>query len=602
MIFVCGTLDWNNPADLAPVLTRMADGRRRAAARDCSVVAWAGGGLCHAERTMVQAQAGNCSAFLLRPGGRYRSDDATRLDALTRSYADGAEPAVDGLGGVFLLLMLDAGTRRVSLATDRFGICPLFHRVDGSRLSFATCLDALMSGADGARQIDRQAIYDYVFFHCIPSPRTIYRDAAKLGPAEILNWQGGERMVASYWQPQFADRDEGAAALGAQLREALAAAVGERATDDCGAFLSGGLDSSSVAGLLKQTSGAARTFTIGFDAAGYDESAFARLAAQHFGTEHHEYFVTPADVLESLPRIAAHYGEPFGNSSVIPTYHCARHARAHGVSTMLAGDGGDELFAGNTRYVEQRKFEFYLGLPGILRAPLEAAYRYLPWLARLPLAGKGARYIQQARMGLPDRLQSYNFLNRFDPHTVFDGAWLHEVDTQAPWRLWRERYAAVDSGDALQRMLYLDWKFTLADNDLVKVGNMGDLAGVEIAYPMLDERVVDLSARVSPATLLAGGQLRGFYKQAFADFLPEAIINKSKHGFGLPFGVWMREDRGLQDLAGTALAGLRQREIFLPGFIDEAQRMFRLQAASGYYGELVWLLTMLELWMVAHGL
>jgi len=602
MIFVCGTIDWNDPGNVAPALTRMAVGRRAAAARATAMVQWAGGGLCHAERAVVQASAGACNAFLLRPGGTYRSDDAARLEALARAYADGAELAIDGLGGVFFLVLLDAARRQLSLATDRFGICPVFYRIEGSRLCFASDLDALMQGVDGPRQLDRQAIYDYVFFHCIPSPRTIYVNVAKLGPAEVLRWQGEQSVAASYWQPHFADRDEGSAQLGPALREALAAAVAERAVADCGAFLSGGLDSSSVAGLLKQTSGAARTFTIGFDAAGYDESAYARLAAQHFGTEHHEYFVTPADVLESLPRIAAHYGEPFGNSSVIPTYHCARHAQQHGVTTMLAGDGGDELFAGNTRYVEQRKFEFYLGLPGVLRGPLESAYRWLPFLARLPVAGKGARYIQQARMGLPDRLQSYNFLNRFEPQAVFCAEFLADVDSEAPWRLWRERYRAVDSGDALQRMLYLDWKFTLADNDLVKVSNMCDLAGIDVAYPMLDERVVDLSARISPATLLTGGQLRGFYKQAFADFLPAEIINKSKHGFGLPFGVWMREDRGLQDLASTALAGLRQRGIFLPEFISQAERLYREEAASGYYGELVWILTMLELWLSAHGI
>ena len=601
MIFVCGTLDWNNPLNVAAQLTRMAAGRRAAAARSIARVEGSGGGLGHAESSMMQAHVGSCSAFLLRAGGAYRSDDAGRLEALARSYADGLAPAIDTLGGVFFLLLVDTATRRASLANDRFGICPVFYTVDGTTLRFASCLDALKSGAVTPQRIDRQAVYDYVFFHCIPSPRTIYQDVAKLGPAEELHWHGARCEARSYWQPVFASSDDGIASLGGALRAALGAAVSERAVGACGAFLSGGLDSSSVAGLLQQSTTAARTFTIGFDAAGYDESAFARLAAQHFGTEHHEYFVTPSDVTESLPQIAAHYGEPFGNSSVIPTYHCARFAREHGVETMLAGDGGDELFAGNTRYLEQRKFDFYLGLPGLVRSPLEAAYRWLPWLARLPVAGKGARYIQQAKMGLPDRLQSYNFLNRFEPATVFSPEWLADVDSEAPWQLWRARYGQVESGDALQRMLYLDWKFTLADNDLVKVSNMCDLAGVDVSYPMLDERVVDLSARVSPASLLAGGQLRGFYKNAFADFLPAAIINKSKHGFGLPFGVWMREDSGLQELAATALKRLRQRDIFLPQFIDQAERLYREEAASGYYGELVWILTMLELWLGAHG-
>lgn len=166
--------------------------------------------------------------------------------------------------------------------------------------------------------------------------------------------------------------------------------------------------------------------------------------------------------------------------------------------------------------------------------------------------------------------------------------------------MWRERFAEVEAGDQLQRMLYLDWKFTLADNDLVKVGTMCDLAGVEVCYPMLDSRVVDLAQRVSPATLLWNGQLRGYYKRAFADFLPHEIIHKKKHGFGLPFGVWLREDAELQAMAKGALARLRGRDIFQPLFLAKVEQLFWQDAAASYYGELVWILTMLELWFETH--
>ncbi|MEQ8661657.1 MAG: asparagine synthase C-terminal domain-containing protein, partial [Gammaproteobacteria bacterium] len=359
------------------------------------------------------------------------------------------------------------------------------------------------------------------------------------------------------------------------------------------------LDSSSVAGMLKRAQDDAATFTIGFDAAGYDESGFARIAAEHFGTRHHEYFVTPRDVCAALPSIAAHYGEPFGNSSVVPAYYCAKFAHEHGVGLMLAGDGGDELFAGNTRYTDQNVFEAWFRLPGALRAAVKGGYRLLPGLARLPLAGKGARYIAQAEMGLPDRLQSYNFLNRFAPASVFAGDWLRTIDQAAPWALWRERYAATDAPSALQRMLYLDWKFTLADNDLVKVNNMCELAGIEVAYPMLDERVVELACRVPPRTLLRDGNLRGFYKHATRGFLPAAVIEKSKHGFGLPFGVWVQHDEALRGLTADAFDALARRDIFDAAFLHDVQRLHG-EGAAGYYGELVWILTMLELWFVAH--
>jgi asparagine synthase (glutamine-hydrolysing) len=351
--------------------------------------------------------------------------------------------------------------------------------------------------------------------------------------------------------------------------------------------------------MLKRARDDAATFTIGFDAEGYDESGYARLAANHFGTRHHEYFVTPQDVSDALPLIARHLGEPFGNSSVVPAYYCARFARQHGVSLMLAGDGGDELFAGNSRYLDQKVFEAWFRVPAPLRAALKGGYRLLPFLERLPVAGKGARYIAQAEMGLPDRLQSYNFLHRFSPASVFSASWLAGVDQSEPWTLWRERYAASPTSETLQRMLYLDWKFTLADNDLVKVSQMCDLAGVEVTYPLLDERVVEFACRIPPSGLLRGNTLRSFYKRAAQDFLPDTIINKSKHGFGLPFGVWMQRDEGLRTLAADTLRDLRKREVFDATFLLDVEKLHQ-QGAAGYYGELVWILSMLELWLATH--
>lgn len=582
------------------VLAEMANARAVARGGVLNTESFAGGMFAHAGGSCVRAEAAEMRGFLLRPAGEDRRSDAQALGELLAGQLGGRALTLAGIGGAYLLLIVNTANGQITLATDRFASCPLYYRVAAGEFAFASDPAALLA-APGARcELDAQAIYDYVFFHCIPAPRTIFRGVAKLEPAALLRWNGTAVGLETHWQPHFATRDEGVERLGPQLLDALRNAVGQRARPQCGAFLSGGLDSSSVAGMLKRSSGAARTFTIGFDAEGYDESAFARTASQHFGTEHHEYFVTPADVLESLPQIAAHYGEPFGNSSVLPTYHCARFARQHGVDMMLAGDGGDELFAGNTRYTEQHKFERYFRVPALLRSALEAGYRLLPWLNDLPVAGKGARYIQQARMGLPDRLQSYNFLNRLDPRTVFESDWLAPIDRQAPWELWRARYRAPSSGDSLQRMLYLDWKFTLADNDLVKVNNMCDLAGVDVCYPMLDDALVDLAARTSSATLLAGGQLRGFYKRACSDFLPQAILRKSKHGFGLPFGVWMRSDAGLKNMVREAFAGLRRRGIFRNDFLLDAEGRYEREAAS-YYGELAWILVALELWLESHG-
>ena len=596
MIFVCATITWDSTAG---ALTAMADKRRSARGQTLHTLGGQGLALSFAGTTPLQASAGHVSAYLFRPAGEAQVVDGQTLARVLAAHIAG-RVAYDELAGAFVLLVVDAAQRRVCLVTDRFAICPIYYIATDEGLSFATDLDALRAAPNFERGYDIQALYNYVFFHCIPSPRTVYRKVSKLGPAQYLRWSQGHGQTALYWQPAFTSVALEPDQLDAQLRDALAAAVADRGRAGCAAFLSGGLDSSSVAGLLKSARGAADAFTIGFDAEGYDESEYARIAAQHFALDHQLHYVTPADVFASMPEIAAYYAQPFGNSSVIPTYHCAQQARAHGVSLMLAGDGGDELFAGNQRYIDQQLFERYFKVPALVRAALEGSYRALPLLRTVPLLGKGARYIAKAHMGLPDRLQAYNFLHQFDPLKVFNGDWLASVDRDEPWQIWRQRFAEPAAGDDLQRMLYLDWKFTLADNDLVKVGSMCDLAQIEVCYPMLDNRVVDLAERVAPATLLLNGALRGYYKRAFSAVLPAEIINKQKHGFGLPFGVWLREDARLQELARGALAALADRDIFRRSFLAEVERLFWSESASSYYGELVWVLSMLELWFAAH--
>lgn len=531
-------------------------------------------------------------------GGHGPAGEGPALAArVAADYAAGRS-CVEGLPGPFALTIVDPARHAALIATDRFGMLPIYYCAGPAGLVFASRLGGVRAHPEVPVHLDPQSIYDYVFYHCIPSPQTIFRGIAKLRPAEALGWIGGRARQRTYWLPDFVTLPAAdAAALERELPERLERAVARHQGGvPNGAFLSGGLDSSSVAGMLKRVQHEADTFTIGFDAQGYDESGYARLAADHFGTRHHEYFVTPRDVVDMLPVIARFYDEPFGNSSAIPAYFCARMAKDAGVARMLAGDGGDELFAGNTRYVEQDVFERYQHLPEFLRGALETGYAILPFLKDWSIPGKGWRYIQQARMGLPDRLQSYNFLQRMDAAAVFERDWLAHVDRQAPWQAWRHRYGEAASGSALQRMLYLDWKFTLADNDLVKVNGMCELAGVDVCYPMLDDGVVDFSTRIAEATMLPGRELRGFYKRAFGSFLPRAIIDKSKHGFGLPFGVWMREDPGLREIVRAALDSLAGRRIFAPAFLEQAVGMHQTGSAA-YYGELLWILTVLELWL-----
>jgi asparagine synthase (glutamine-hydrolysing) len=554
-----------------------------------------GGLVVVAGRAHAIATAGDVTVVVVHPEAR--TDPAGAALAARIALACAVDPmaGLQELPHPWHAVVVDARDRRVLVANDRFGIGPLYHWAGRDTLVVSSDLDALVAHGSVPVTLSDQALYDYLFFHCIPAPRTIYRDVAKLDPATVLAWEDGRARVRENWHPRFA-------ASGATvpdhrvLRERLDAAVATRAGDGVGAFLSGGLDSSTVAGMLAKHQPSAPSFTIGFNAEGYDESGFARISAGHFATTHNEYFVTSGDIVDSWPAIARHYGEPFGNSSVMPTYHCARFAASKGVGTLLAGDGGDELFGGNKRYVDQEVFERYFQVPAVLRWLVEAGYRVLPFLAHLPIARKGANYIHQANLSVPDRLQSWNFLNRLPQEQLLETGWIRGIDTGLPPAVWRSRYAAAGDVAPLHAMLYLDWKFTLADNDLVKVNAMCDLAGVDVRYPMLDSAVVDYSTTIPAAAMNPQGRLRGFYKDAMQGFLPEAVINKSKHGFGLPFGVWMRDDRALNDLAESALRAFARRGIVRADFIDQAIKLLRGDA-PGYYGELIWILVTLEFWL-----
>jgi asparagine synthase (glutamine-hydrolysing) len=459
-----------------------------------------------------------------------------------------------------------------------------------------------LSAAESSRELAPEVVYQYVYFHCLPGPLSAFAGVSKLDNGHSLVWNGREAAVTRYWRPVFASSP------GFTLREAearlksiLQSAVGRslQSGDRCGAFLSGGLDSSTVAGFAAHQQPAIPTITMGFDAEGFDETEYARIASKHFGTRPLEYYVTPDDVARSLPDIAAAFPEPFGNSSAAAAYHCARIAKDHGIDTLLAGDGGDELFGGNDRYAVQLVFERYARVPGALRALLEPAVDAAARITRRFPIGKAQSYIQQAKVALPDRMETYNFLNRISPTTVFSKDVLDAVSVDAPLQLMRDEYAAPENADAIARILFLEWKFTLHHNDLVKVNTMCDLAGVRVAYPMLDPELVDFSLQIPSDWKVRGSNLRWFYKKALGDFLPHQIINKTKHGFGLPFGAWMRTHEGLRRISEDALQSLAKRRHFRQEFLKQAQRLHRDGHAS-YYGELVWILVVLELWLQRH--
>lgn len=482
---------------------------------------------------------------------------------------------------------------------DRFALQTLCWRLKNGQLELARRADSLRAEDT---DVDPQALLDYLFFHVIPSPRTIFKGIRRLPPAHSIHLENQQPAEQPTWTPQFTEpASADLSALITEFRALLRAAVSrELGNDEPACYLSGGTDSSTVSGIACLIAGRpAHTFSIGFDAEGYDEMAYARLAAKHFGCRHHEYYVTPQDLVRYIPSVAAAYDQPFGNSSALPAYCCALRARESGVTKLLAGDGGDELFGGNARYADQRFFDHYDRLPRWLRRGLLE-----PWLLsadkpRGLLLRKVASYVGQASAGMPARLGHHNLLWRIGPEKILTETFLSAVDLQSPQRWQQEVWDATPPCSSLNRHLAFDWRYTLAETDLPKVIGTADLAGIRVGFPMLDPALVDFSMRLPSHFKVRGKQLRWFFKQALSDFLPSEIITKKKQGFGLPFGPWVMRDAALRAFVRESLDSFGDRGVVRNDFLEALVKEL-LPVHPGYYGEMVWILLMLEHWMRAH--
>ncbi|WP_374661035.1 asparagine synthetase B [Inhella sp.] len=538
--------------------------------------------------------AGTCE---LRGRSNSLADDTVRALLAPGTPAAQRRTLLAGLSGSFALALSD-GQGRWLLAVDRFAIETLCWRVDGAELHHAERADALGATAN----LQAQALFDYLFFHCIPSPRTVHAGVQRLPPAHYLWFDQGRITVEPYWTPAFKPQS------GLRFEEAkaefltlLERAVQRQLGADCptAAFLSGGTDSSTVAGLLGKVSGKAPvTYSIGFDADGYDEMAFARIAAKHFGADHREYYVTPEDLVAHIPRVAAHYDQPFGNSSALPAYSCALQAKQDGFARMLAGDGGDELFGGNSRYAKQRVFGWWRQVPQPLRKGLFDPLFLSEFAKSTPGLRKAHSYVEQANDPMPHRLLAYNLLLRLGAQTVLTPAFLAQTDADAPMHHQQQVWDSVQGASELNTTLAFDWRYTLGESDLPKVRETTRLAGVSVGFPMLDDALLEFSLRLPDDFKLKGLKLRWFFKEALRGFLPDEILTKKKQGFGLPFGVWTLRHAALRELARDSVQGLVARGVVRPEF---AKALFDelLPQVPGYYGEMIWILMMLEQWLRA---
>jgi asparagine synthase (glutamine-hydrolysing) len=528
------------------------------------------------------------------------------VQALLQRYRAKGEEFLKDLAGSFRLAVWDSVKQKLVIAVDPFATRPLYYTRCKGVLSFAPRISCLSALPEVSKEIDPNVLCFYLNHSFVPAPFTVYREIRRLEPGQYLCWQDGALTVRQYWDLRY-DEDfsltvDAASELIRSTVEGSVRSYLEAQTcglQHVGAFLSGGTDSSTLVGLMTKVAGdRTKTFSVGFAEERYNEIQYARIAAARYNAEAHEYFVSADEALNALPLLATQFDEPFGNSSAIPTYFCLRMAKEAGVTLMFAGDGGDELFGGNERYVAEKHFLPFDILPGPLRALTTRTAALLPTVYPL---GKIRRYIERASEANPKRFFHYQIFLSEHADEFFTQDFMSKLERDFILRIPRDHYQKVSRAAPLNRLLYMDLKMCIADNDLFKVNQMATAAGVNVCYPYLDRNLAELTGKIPAAFKLKGLQKRYIFKKAFDKLLPDEILQKKKHGFGLPIARWLRQHPGFRELTRSLLLDRSSwlRDIFRSDSLEDLLRKHD-EEQSDFYGTFIWNAMMLELWQRNH--
>jgi asparagine synthase (glutamine-hydrolysing) len=491
----------------------------------------------------------------------------TDTEAIVHAYEQWGTGAIRRLRGMFGLAIWDVRTKSLLIARDRAGIKPMYYADVNGRLYFGSELKSLLEAPDLPRDLDLDALDHYLSFLYTPREGSIFKRVRKLPPGHLMTWRNGTLKVEQYWQLS-AEEDfrgsEGDAV--AQLRRVLTDAVRCHLLSDVplGAFLSGGIDSSLVVGLMSEISGSrVKTFSIGFDEPAFDELEHARKVAQHFGTEHHEFVVKP-DAISILDRLVWHFDEPFADPSAIPTWYVSEMARRH-VTVVLSGDGGDELFGGYDRYVPHpRVVAFDRYSPRALRRVAAIA------AAQLPHGARGKNFLRHIGRDEQGRyLDAIRFFGADEKPALLSAEVrraLRGPDPETRLAQHFERFAHLPWPSQMMRF---DAETYLPEDVLTKVDRMSMAHSIESRVPLLDNEVIDFAATLPASLKIKDGRRKHVLKEVAATLLPRDILERRKQGFGVPLGTWFRGN--LRELfADTLLSpSSLQRGYFEPAFVRQ---------------------------------
>ena len=576
--------------------------------RRLSIIDLAGGQqpLCNEDGTVWIVFNGEIYNYReLRPGLEARGHafhTASDTETIVHLYEEYGTACVEHLRGMFAFAIWDQRRRRLFLARDRMGQKPLFYRLEDNRLLFGSELKALLQVPDVPRRVDPAALDDYLTYQYVPHPECILEGFRKLPPAHWAEYHDDRLHVERYWKPGYdapvAATPPDYPAAQALLRETLTEAVRLRLRSDVplGAFLSGGIDSTIITGLMQQLSERpVQTFSIGFPVAAFDERSYAREAARHLRTEHHELVVEPA-ALEILPKLAWHYDEPFADSSAIPTMYLSRMTREH-VTVALSGDGGDELFAGYDRYKAVRLLDWVDRCPGIVRKMLgaELVQRWPCSPDQRSLPRKLKRLL--SNVAQPPERRYMTWLSIFDAprrQRLYSGEFAQRLGQRDAAAFALAAYAACTGRDFVTRTTCVDVLTYLPCDILTKVDIASMAYGLEAHSPFMDHHVAELAARLPIEYKLRGWRSKRILLDTFRDLLPRSIQTRRKMGFGVPLGHWFRNE--LRPLLEGVL--LDERCLARGYFDPSALRGLIQEHVSGRWdhNSRLWSLLCLELW------
>jgi asparagine synthase (glutamine-hydrolysing) len=518
-------------------------------------------------------------------------------EVIVHSYEEFGPACVSKLRGMFAFAIWDAKKQSLFIARDRVGKKPLYYTLTSEgALIFGSELKSLLQHPSMRREINPQAIDAYLTWGYVPDPLSILKGIRKLPPGHYLTFANGRVDVTCYWdfryEPVQGETSRRAEDYLEELRSLLSESVRLRLIADVplGAFLSGGIDSSTIVGLMaREMSQPVKTFSIGFNEDSYNELKYARIAARHFGTDHHEFVVTP-DLCQIVDDLAWFLDEPFADSSAIPTYMVSKLAREH-VKVVLSGDGGDELFAGYTRYVIDQRRSGFAGLPRFVRHGLMA-----PLSRHLPHGARGRNFLHNVALDSLDRyLDSISIFTELNKPLLYTDAFRGQLqrngDEVIPFRSYAER---VRTGEPLDTLLYIDSKTYLPGDILTKVDRMSMAVSLEARVPLLDHKLIEFVNSIPASLKLNGLETKHVFKQAIRDFVPAEILNRPKQGFGVPVDEWINQQ--LRERIHDTLTEQRTRErgYIAPAYVqlllDEHERGRRDHSTQ------LWTLFMLELW------